>query len=416
MNTKKQLGVNSLNILLMISLAAILSIPNAYTIIAAITAVIGIYYLSKRLLTRAPLFESHLSGKLCLIFMAYALICASIQYWHRAPLSHYEMYIPFLWAPLIVLAVIDGRIDRRPIWLGCMLGAVFACILALFQSTYLGVPRPFGFLGSPVTFGNNALLLGSVAVAGRNDPPFNLRKPIWLAMAYMGFFSGVTASVITQSKGGWPLIPIVLIWVLVEDFWRASRQGRLSIIIAVCTSFCLLPFMPISTALSRINSAAIGTVTWFQTGAFVEGSAAPRLELWKFGLTIWPEKPWLGHSREGVVQRIQEKIAQNEINPGIENLSGLHNEAIQLLAEQGLIGFFSWALMFGASIFVFGRAYLRDNRVQQTLGQAGLITITASLIFGLSDHNFMLNANRQIFVFLMMAISALVVAERNSFT
>lgn len=405
---------NRMNTLLLVSLSLTLILPDAYTINSAVFAAIGLFYLSYRLLTHASLFEPHLSGKLCLIFMAYAVICASIQLWHRAPVSHYEMYIPFLWAPLIVLAVLDGRIDRRFIWLGCLLGAIFACFLALFQSIYLGAPRPFGFLGSPITFGNNALLLGSIALAGRHDPPFHWRKPIWLALAYLGFFFGLTASLITQSKGGWPLIAVVLIWVLLEDFWRASRRGRLSFLVMGFTFVSLLPFMPLDTASSRIESAINGTVAWFQTGEVVEGSADARLELWRFGLAIWPEKPWLGHGRDGVVQRMHEKIAQKEVHPWIKDLTGLHNEPIQLLAEQGLIGLLSWSLIFATSLLVFGRAYLQNNRVQKVLGQAGLITVTASLIFGLSDMNLMLNANRQIFIFLVMAISALIIAARRS--
>lgn len=412
MNNADSNRINALNILMMFSLAASLSVPDAYTITGALFAIIGLFYILKRMHARAPLFEPHLSGKLCLIFMAYAFICALIQLWHRAPISHYEMYIPFLWAPLTVLAVLDGRIDRRFIWLGCLLGAIFACCLALFQSIYLGADRPFGFLGSPITFGNNALLLGCIALAGRHDPPFNLRNPVWVVLAYLGFFLGLMASLITQSKGGWPLIPVILIWVLVEDFWRASRRGRLWFFIVGFPFVCLLPFMPLDTALSRIKSAATATVTWFQTGEVVEGSADARLELWRFGLSIWPEKPWLGHGRDGVVQRMHEKIAQNEVHPWVKNLTGLHNEPIQLLAEQGLVGLLSWAMIFAASVLVFGRAYLQRNRVQKVLGQAGLITVTASLIFGLSDMNLMLNANRQIFVFLVMALSALIVAER----
>lgn len=410
--TRPSTNPSGLNLLLMSLLALTLFLPDMYTVAGVVFSIIGFYYLSKRLLSRKSLLEPYLSGKLCLIFMAYAFICALIQLWHGASIKYYEMYIPFLWAPLIVLAVLDGHIDRRFVWLGCFLGALLACLLALFQTIQLGAPRPYGFLGSPITFGNNALLLGSVALAGRHDSPLNLRKPVWLALAYLGFGFGVVASLTTQSKGGWPLIPVVLIWVLVEDFWRASRQGRLILAMMAFIFVCLLPFMPLDTSFSRIKSAANGTLAWFETGEVVEGSADARLELWRFGLSIWPEKPWLGHGREGVVQRMHEKIAQGEVHPWIKSLTGLHNEPIQLLAEQGLIGLFSWVMIFTASILVFGRAYLQRNRVLKVLGQAGLVTVAASLIFGLSDMNLMLNANRQIFVLLLMAITALVIAER----
>jgi len=406
--------VTVLNIFLTLSLAASLSLPDAYTISGAMFAIIGLFYLLKRLLEQNSVLEPYFAGKLCFFFMAFAFICTSVQLWHHAPVSHYEMYIPFWWAPLTVLAIADGKIDRRFIWLGCFLGAVLACFLAFYQSIYLGVKRPYGFIGSPVTFGNNALLLGSIALAGRYDPPFNWPKPVWHALAYLGFLFGVTASLITQSKGGWLLIPVVAIWAIVEDFRCASRRGKLSISIFAFAIICALPFLPLNTAVSRISSATIGTVTWFQTGKFMEGSAAPRLELWNFGLTVWPEKPWLGHGRDGIVQLMHEKIAEKELNPRIERLTALHNEPLQLLVEQGVVGLFSWILMFVVSAFVFARAYSRHDRVQKILGQAGLVTVSASFIFGLTDMNLMLNANRQIFAFLVMTIATLIVADRKT--
>ena len=398
---------------LMVFLAASLSVPGGYSTGTAIIAVAGLVCLAKRLFARAPLIQPTLAGKLPLVFMAFARVCAAISLWQQAPAGYYEMYIPFLWAPLIFLAVLDGRVDRRFIWLGCLLGAGLACALAIYQSIHLGEQRPSGFLTSPIFFGNNALLLGSVALAGRHDPPFNLRKPIWLALASAGFLLGLAASLMTLSKGGWPFAPLVLAWVVVEDFWRASRRERLSLIVVAVTFVVLLPLMPINSTLDRINAAATGAMEWFRSGQMVEGSVSPRLELWKLGLTIWPEKPWLGHTREGVTERIQEKFAQNDGTPGLSGLGALHSEPIQILAEKGLAGLLSWALVYAVSAVVFWRAYARPEPVSKTMGQAGLITLVGSFVFGLSDTYLIWNVNRQIFVFFVMTMAALLLLERN---
>ena len=399
-------------IFLLLYFAGSLALPAVYSFGGVIFAGIGLYFLLKRLLARAPLLQPTWAGKLPLVFMAFAVIGASINLLHDTPAGQYEMYIPFLWAPLIFLAVMDGQIDRRLIWLGCGLGAIFACALALYQSIYLGFERPSGFLTSPIFFGNNALLLGSVALAGRHDPPFRLRKPVWLAFAYIAFFLGLAASLTTQSKGGWPLFPIVLLWVLIEDFWRASKRERLSLLIVAVAFAFLLPLMPINKSVERINDAAIGALQWFRTGEIVELSAAPRLELWNAGLQIWSEKPWLGHSQDGVTERIGEKIALHEVNSKIVSMGALHNEAIQLLAANGLVGFLSWLFMYAASAVVFWRAYLNPDPIQKMLGQAGLIVVAASVLFGLSDTYIRWNANRQLFVCFIMTLAALLVATR----
>jgi len=410
--------VNFLDIVLVFSLAASLSLPGAYTIVGAAFAVIGLVSLLKRLQSGVPWMEPDLTGKLPLFFIAFAFISAAIQSYHQVPASGYEIYIPFLWAPLIMLAVLDGGIDRRYLWLGCMFGAIFACLLAVYQTIHLGYDRADGFSGSPITFGNNALLLGSIALVGRRDSLLNVSKSVWFGFSYFSFLAGLAASMITQSKGGWLLIPVVLVWFLVEDFSRISRGLKITFSMAAIAIICVLPFTPLKKNIDRIEEAGSSTAQWFQTGQITDLSATPRLALWKFGWTIWPEKPWLGHGRDGIVQRMSDMTAEKKLDPQIAGygLRVLHNEPLQLLAEQGIIGLLGWAMMFAATFFVFVRSYLQKDRVQKILGQAGLITVTASLIFGLSDMNLMLNANRQMFVFLVMTTAALVISEKKRVT
>ncbi|WP_417427328.1 O-antigen ligase family protein [Hoeflea sp.] len=403
-----------LNILLMLSLAASLALPDAYTIAGALFAVVGLYYLSKRMLKRANILEPNLAGKLPLIFMAFAFICAAVQLWHRAPISHYEMYIPFLWAPLIFVAVLDGRVDRRFLWLGCLLGAIFAGCLSIYQLLHLGIDRPQGFVGSRITFSNIAILLGSVALAGRHDPPLHSRKPLWLALAYFVSLFSLVPSLLSQSKGGWPLFLLVFIWALVEDFRRGSRSHRLPLVFVGLLFVCLMVFMPLDKNMDRIKDATTGAMQWFQTGEIVDSSVGPRLELLKFGIAIWLEKPLLGHGRDGIVAKMYEFTGENKINPKMleMGLIFLHNEPVQLLAEQGIVGFLSWGMMISASFIVFSHAYLQRNHVQKKLGRAGLMAVLAALIFGSTDMNLMLNAYRQTFVLLIMVITALLVGAR----
>jgi O-antigen ligase len=400
--------------LMMVSLAASLSLPGGYQLGAAIFVVMGLIRLWKRLLARAPLQEPTLAGKLPLLFVGFAIVGALVSFWHSEPSGQYELYIPFLWAPLIFLAVLDGQIDRRFVWLGCLFGAAIACMIAVYQSTWVGVERPSGFLNSPIFFGNNALLLGSVALAGRHDPPFNLNKSVWLALAYAGFLLGITASLMSLSKGGWPFAFLIVAWVVIEDLRRsAKRQWRLIVLIILACA-ALLPLLPANRILDRINSASIGAIEWFSTGEVVEGSVAPRLELWKLGVMMWPEKPWLGHAREGVTEKINEKAASSGAYPGLVDIGALHSESIQLLAERGLVGLFVWLLMYVLSGAVFWGAYFKSKPVENMLGQAGLITLAGSFVFGLSDTYLAWNVNRQIFVFLVMTIAAMLLVERKS--
>jgi O-antigen ligase len=167
----------------------------------------------------------------------------------------------------------------------------------------------------------------------------------------------MTASLVSLSKGGWPFALLVLAWVIIEDFSRSSKREWRSLVLIVLACAALLPLLPANRILDRINTASAGAIEWFSTGEIVEGSVAPRLELWKLGVMIWPEKPWLGHSREGVTEKIQEKAFLSGGYPGLLDIGALHSEPIQLLAEKGLAGLLVWLLMYVSSISVFWCAY-----------------------------------------------------------
>ena len=401
-------------ILMMVSLAASLSLPGGYQLGAAIFVVMGLIRLWQRLLAHAPLQEPTLAGKLPLFLVGFAIVGALVSFWHSEPSGHYELFIPFLWAPLIFLAVLDGQIDRRYVWIGCLFGAALACMIAVYQSMWIGVERPSGFLNSPIFFGNNVLLLGSVALAGRHDPPFNLKRSVWLALAYAGFLLGVTASLVSLSKGGWPFALLILAWVMIEDLRRSTKREWRSLVLIVLACAALLSLLPSDKILDRINSALVGATEWFRTGEMVEGSVAPRLELWKLGVMIWPEKPWLGHSREGVTEKIQETTSFGGGYPVFSDIGALHSESIQLLAEKGLAGLLGWLIMYISSALVFWCAYSSFKPSEKTIGQAGIFTLAGSFVFGLSDTYLMWNVNRQIFVFIVMTIAAILLVERKS--
>lgn len=415
MQAKEQrMELSVAGILMMVSLAASLSLPGGYQLGAAIFVVMGLFRLWQRLLAHEPLQEPTLAGKLPLFLVGFAIVGALVSFWHSEPSGHYELFIPFLWAPLIFLAVLDGQIDRRYVWIGCLFGAALACMIAVYQSIWIGVERPSGFLNSPIFFGNNALLLGSVALAGRHDPPFNLKRSVWLALAYGGFLLGVTASLMTLSKGGWLFAFLILAWVVIEDLRRSAKQQWRLLFLIIMACAVLLALLPANRILDRINTASVGTIEWFRTGKIVEVSVAPRLELWKLGVMIWPEKPWLGHSREGVTVKIQENAFLGGEYPGLADIGALHSEAIQLLAEKGLVGLLVWLLMYVSSVVVFWCAYFNSEPVEKMLGQAGLFILAGSFVFGLSDTYLMWNVNRQTFVFLVMTIVAMLLVERKS--
>ena len=401
-------GVATLSFILFIAVVFSLSLPLAYTIDGAVFAIFGLFFLGRRFALKIPIIEKTFVGKLPLFFIFFAVSGAAIDAWHGAASGSYEKDIPFLWAPLIFLTVTDSFIDRRILWSGAAVGAVLAFFVAIYQSTHLGFDRPEGFALSPISFGNNVLMLGTIGAMGRYDPPRRIASWCWYGMSMLGFAAGIATSLISQSRGGWPLMLVVVPWVLLSDFAKAGTKLKIAFAAAVLVLSASLYVHPLSGVNERLDSAYTGLAGWFETGKPVNESTGGRLELWRFGISVWPENPWLGHGEDGLLTRKTELIRAGKFDPLIEKFTALHNEAIQLLVEKGLAGFMSWLIMFGAAFAAFYRASRHDWHGIRYLGHAGLVVVGGSLIFGLTDMNLMLNANRQIFVFLAMTISALI--------
>lgn len=400
--------VTALSLILLIALFFSLSLPLAYTIGGAVFAILGLFFLGRRFVFKTPIIEKTFVGKLPLFFIFFAVAGMAINAWHSAGLGSYEEYIPFLWAPLIFLAIADSFIDRRILWLGAATGAVLAFCVAIYQLTHLGMERPEGFALSPITFGNNVLMLGAVGAMGRYDPPRRISNWFWYGMTMLGFVAGIATSLISQSRGGWPLILVVVPWIFLSDFAKAGTKLKIAFVAAVLALSATLYVHPLSGVNERLDSAYTGLAGWFETGKPVNESTGGRLELWRFGMSVWPEYPWLGHGEDGLLERKAELIKAGKLDPLVEKFTALHNEAIQLLVEKGLAGFVSWLVMFGAAFAAFYHASRHVGNGIRYLGHAGLVVVGGSLIFGFTDMNLMLNANRQMFVLLAMIIAALI--------
>lgn len=399
-----------LSAVMFLALASSMALPLAYTINGVLFAIIGLFFLGRRIVLKKPLIEKSFIGKLPLFFIFFAVSGVAINAFQGEAQSSHLEYVPFLWAPLIFLAVSDSFIDRRILWSGAAAGAFLAFLLALYQSSQLGVNRPEGFALSPITFGNNALLLGAVGAMGRYDPPRRIATWLWYAICIFGLCSGVGASVITQSKGGWPLMLIVVSWVFYTDFKKSGIKLKVAAsLLLLGLTFSLYVYPPKVSL--RLVPAYVGLSEWIKNGKPVDGSIGPRLELWRFGLATWSEKPWLGHGEVGLIERKAALIAEGKFDPIIGQLRGLHNEFLQVLMQKGLIGVACWIVMFAASFSAVVRASRHVSDKVTCLGNAGLIVFTGSLIFGLTDMNLMLNANRQIFVFLAMSVVGLLTTE-----
>lgn len=103
---------------------------------------------------------------------------------------------------------------------------------------------------------------------------------------------------------------------------------------------------------------------------------------------MWRERPWLGVGPGGV-KRLYEGYARPEAYK--KRTSHVHNAALQILVERGLLGLAAW-LWIWIAFYRDAVAILRRLEPEDTTGRAvvtgTLAAVTGFLIGGLSEHNF----------------------------
>ena len=110
--------------------------------------------------------------------------------------------------------------------------------------------------------------------------------------------------------------------------------------------------------------------------------------MWRSGITMWREHPWLGVGPGGV-KREYRNYAQPEAL--MKRTGHVHNSALQILVETGIAGLLAWlwiwAAFYTAAVRLFRRLPAAAIR-ERALVAGSIAAITGFLVAGIPEHNF----------------------------
>jgi O-antigen ligase len=118
-----------------------------------------------------------------------------------------------------------------------------------------------------------------------------------------------------------------------------------------------------------------------------EAGIKERVYMWRSGLRMWAERPWLGVGPGGVKRRYAEFVLPEAFK---KRTGHVHNAALQVLVERGVAGFTAW-LWLWAAFFVRVGGMLRALPLEAT-GPRGLLAgslaaVGGFLVAGLAEYN-----------------------------
>ncbi|HSH48626.1 MAG TPA: O-antigen ligase family protein, partial [Halomonas sp.] len=387
---KLWVGLNTLWVFAFIALLVV--VPRAYAavpLLAGVTLLAGLMLTSPREMWRRLDRDDAL---LCAVLLAYGgLWLGDVWRTGNWPVGegNQGVLLP-LWPGLAAALLVWLRRYPPPpqtLWWAASCGALGAGSIALYEWLILGHARATNDINA-IPFGNLSLLLGALSLMGalwclgRG----RVRRRGLLALSLLGALAGLTASLLSGTRGGWIAVPLLLLLA----YWGARNLipaiVRRGLAIGAVGILLVITLQPQSGVGERIEETTRHLQQYWQGGTR-DTSVGIRLEMWRAGAQLFPERPLIGWG-EGRLEAARDKlVAQGEFLSDISRYDQLHSDIIDTTARRGLVGLGVLLMFYGVPLWLFWRRQTApgsDPRVR-VLAIAGMMVPIAFIGFGLSQ-------------------------------
>ena len=294
-----------------------------------------------------------------------------------------------LWPVLAALVLVAWRqAPPRPgfWWWGVAFGALLAGAIAAYEHWWLGRFRVGNGINA-IPFGNLALLLGALSLAGLvslSSTRNGLRLVLGLAVV-----GGLLASVLSGTRGGWVVFPLlVLILLLALHATRprwASLRGNMMWLVAVLVVVLLaMSLMPGAPVKGRLAEGATNLKEY--AGGDAGSSLGLRLDMWSAGWQLITLRPGLGWGEGRLEAQRDLWVEEGRFHPGISRYDQLHSDSVDTFARRGVPGLLSLFALYGVPLWLFWRYWRRSGDEQaRALALCGVLIVVGFVGFGLSQ-------------------------------
>lgn len=338
------------------------------------------------------------------VLICYFLVSAAANLIHHAPLPEYDVPLRFLLAAPVLLLLLAYPPDSRAVWSGIVLGSILAGGFALWQNLVMGIPRANGFT-NPIQYGNISALLGMLCLAGLEWMQSQRHPKLWFALLISGAGMGVLGAILTGSRGSWVSIPVCLLTLYVFHRKALNKRFAVATIAGILLIFAASYLIPRTGVQNRLGMVTTETEAYFDEGE-AETSLGARLEMWRTGLMIFPERIWFGWGKEGYIQHAQELVKAGKIDPIVAQHTHLHNEYLDALVKRGVPGLLAVLALYFVPLLLFAKKMKTATRDTRPYAIAGVFLCLNYIGFGLTQAFLTHNDGVMMYAFLLVLMWA----------
>lgn len=381
MNPYRKFWAGGLDLSAFLFFALSLTAPSGYSYGAAalaLLALVGCWQKSPG----KPVDQSTkiLLASLCAIGLLWT--AAFDHAWSSAGLAYGAKYA----LAALSLWVLSRRgLDSNAVVWGMAAGAVGALGVAAYQYLVLNWDKAWGFTNA-IQYGGIAMYLGiatwAVALMGRWS---------WLQTVVLGLCGacGVLASLLSESRGSWVAVPLLLvaIWVMA---WRNGRRrlAFISILVMLISGAALV--LPAYQKFEQRASLAVHEAQSYlaEPQKYAETSIGQRLEQWRLAIRLIEERPIAGWGPDGYIQAKQAMVDKGAAHPSVMNYGHAHNEILDMWAKRGVAGVLILLFFYAAPLSVFWPTPSRLARADAALRPRLLAIRAAAALLPLAYFSF----------------------------
>lgn len=360
--------------------ALCISVPSGYSYASAV-----LLFLSLPLLINKKNYSvlDQNSKYLLLAFLVYVLIQGISIIWDGGALKEFDRPSRVLMGIAILLLCL--RYPPRFLWLmnGIATGAITAGIRALWDRQIIGYGRAFEWM-MPIQGGDISMSLGLLSLCG---VMWAIKTSSYRHLFYFSIASimGLLGSILSGSRGGWVLFPVILFvgYRIFRDWFSTRIKWSMALALCLLISFCL---MPQSGVPQRISQAKNDVQLYF-TGENKVTSLGHRFEIWKSSIDSFIKKPVFGWGNHGVRLSQEQQYKSGLITKAAYDFNGhAHNQFLDEMAKRGIIGFSTLLALFLFPLTTFKRRLANATSAEDTtLAACGVVLVLSTIDYCLSQ-------------------------------
>ena len=253
----------------------------------------------------------------------------------------------FVYVIPIFLLLSKIKLDERWVITAFSFGAIAIGINSILSFTGGRVGLSYG---NPISMGNVATALAVISlIVGIGSPKFHFG---WRFISFVALLLGVSASLLSGTKGGWISLFMVAMYGLYV--WRATYLKKVAVVgLALFTLFIFDGVMK--------NLPSSRLVIFKQNiECFVED---PRSQcgMGSFGVRVWMNlagvnnflnHPIIGSGLDSTIATLDQAKKDDLIPSNVSSFNHLHNDLVEIISQMGLVGFVGYAFLFGGFSWV----------------------------------------------------------------